>query len=131
VPFLGADELAKLAGQPQRIDAYIAAKTAEGLSPKTIANHLIELNVVFKVAQRWRLTDANPMRLVDRPRVEAPEMNVLSEGGSPPSSPPIASSSSTPIRRSLSGGGSLDESSRSRSGQRAAAVSFSGSPGAM
>ena len=49
-------------------------------SPKTIANHLIELNVVFKVAQRWRLTDANPMRLVDRPRVEAPEMNVLSEG---------------------------------------------------
>jgi integrase len=80
VPFLGADELAKLAGQPQRIDAYIAAKTAEGLSPKTIANHLIELNVVFKVAQRWRLIDANPMRLVDRPRVEAPEMNVLSEG---------------------------------------------------
>jgi integrase len=38
------------------------------------------LNVVFKVAQRWRLIDANPMRLVERPRVETPEMNVLNEG---------------------------------------------------
>ena len=77
--FLGKRTLVDLEADPGILDAYIAAKTAEGLSPKTIGNHLTTLSVMFKVAIRWRLVRTNPVALVDRPRVENPEMNVLSE----------------------------------------------------
>ena len=60
------------------MDAYIAAKTGQ-LSPKTIANHVGLLAVMFKVARRWRIVSASPIDEVDLPRVETPQMNVLTE----------------------------------------------------
>ncbi len=79
VDFFGALELATIENRPEHLDAYIAAKTAAGLSAKTIGNHLATLRVMFKVALRWRLARTNPVLLVERPRVEQPEMSVLSE----------------------------------------------------
>lgn len=79
LPFFDGMELAAIG--PREIDAYITAKTNQRkpLSPKTVGNHLRLLNVMFKVAARWQLVTANPVALVERPRVEQPEMNVLSE----------------------------------------------------
>jgi integrase len=74
--FFGHLELAAI--DPADVDAYIAAKAGE-LSPKTIANHLGLLAVLFKVAMRWRLVASNPATQIDRPRVEQTEMNVLTE----------------------------------------------------
>jgi integrase len=44
-----------------------------------VSNQLGLLRVMFKVAARWRLVRANPVLLVEGPRVDSPEMNVLSE----------------------------------------------------
>jgi integrase len=76
VPFFGELELASI--EPADVDAYIGSKTGK-LSPKTIANHLGTLGVMFKVAKRWKLTPGNPVEAVDRPRQDPPEMQVLSE----------------------------------------------------
>lgn len=75
--FFGSRELASI--EPADVDAYIVAAKRKGLSPKTISNHLGTLGVMFKVAKRWRLVQANPVLDVDRPRVEQKEMQVLSE----------------------------------------------------
>jgi integrase len=75
--FFGEHELAKIG--PELVDAYVANATRAGLSAKTITNELIELAVMFKVAVRWRLAPSNPVQAVDRPRLEHPEMTVLSE----------------------------------------------------
>jgi integrase len=61
------------------VDAYIAAKTAEGLAPKTVRNHLNTLSVMFKVAARCGLAQRNPCESIDLPRVDTAEMNVLTE----------------------------------------------------
>lgn len=79
LPAFGRVELAELERRPELIDRYIAAKTAEGLSPKTIGNHLTSLSAMLKVAMRWRLIGSNPVALVERPRIETPEMSVLTE----------------------------------------------------
>jgi integrase len=75
-PYFGALKLAAI--EPEHVDAYIAAKT-KTLSPKTVTNHLALLGVMFKVARRWRLVTTNVVEQVDRPRLDSPEMNVLSE----------------------------------------------------
>jgi integrase len=76
VPFFGDLELAKI--DPVDIDAY-AAEAMRSLSPKTIKNHLGLLNVMLKVAVRWRLIRTNPVTEVETPRVETKELNVLTE----------------------------------------------------
>jgi integrase len=76
VPFFGSRKLTAIA--PAHVDAYIAAKTRT-LSPKTVTNHLALLGVMLKVAKRWRLVTANVVEDVDRPRLDSPEMNVLTE----------------------------------------------------
>jgi integrase len=76
VPFFGPRKLAAIA--PAHVDAYIALKTRT-LSPKTVTNHLALLGVMLKVAKRWRLVAANVIEDVDRPRLDSPEMNVLTE----------------------------------------------------
>jgi len=63
--------------EPEHVDRFIADKLASRLSPKTISNLLGTLRVLFKVAQRWRVVQVNPVLLVEPPRQEAPEMNVL------------------------------------------------------
>jgi integrase len=78
LPFFGAMPLDAMG--PEHFDAYIAKKTDEGLAPKTIANHLATLDVLFKVAKRWRRVRSNPLDDVDRPRIDEPETVVLTEG---------------------------------------------------
>lgn len=79
VPALGRFLLSDLEGRPEIIDRYIARKAKEGLAPKTVQNHLQLLSVMFNRALAWRLVRSNPIVLVDRPRAERPEVQVLSE----------------------------------------------------
>ena len=79
LPYFGTLELADLDAQPELVDAYIAVKTQSGLSPKTIQNHLLLLNVMFRRATVWRLIRTNPIASIDRPSLTQPEMSVLSE----------------------------------------------------
>lgn len=79
IPFLGGYELAELERRPELLDRYVAVKLREGLSPKTIANHLTDLGVMLKQAVRWRLIRTNPALDVERPRQEPPEMQVLTD----------------------------------------------------
>jgi integrase len=61
------------------IDRYVAAKVREGLAPKTVNNHLLTLNVMLKQAVRWKLIHRNPVVDADRPRLEDPDMQILTE----------------------------------------------------
>ncbi|MGC9974063.1 MAG: site-specific integrase [Gaiellaceae bacterium] len=79
VPALGHHLLTELEQHPELIDRYIVLKSAQGLSPKTVGHHLRTLSLVFKVAQRWRLVRTNPCSLIERPRVEEAELQVLTE----------------------------------------------------
>jgi integrase len=63
----------------EQIDGYIAAKTAAGLSAKTIRNHLGLLRVILKTARRWKRIRENPLDDVDPPKVTTREMVILSE----------------------------------------------------
>jgi integrase len=77
LPFFG--EMALEAISPEDLDAYVAAKTAQGLAAKTIAKQLATLNLIFKRAQRWKRIRANPLDDIDGPKVESPEMVILTE----------------------------------------------------
>jgi integrase len=76
---LGDLELVELARRPELVERYMTAKLGEGLSPKTIRNHLALLGRMFRVAIRWRLVTANPVEMVDPPRGDGAEPEVLSE----------------------------------------------------
>jgi integrase len=76
IPFFGDLELGAI--EPSDVDAYVASVSRE-LAPKTVKNHLGLLQVMFKVAMRWRLVRGNPLHEVEAPRVETPEINVLTE----------------------------------------------------
>jgi integrase len=79
LPFFGDRTLADLEARPELIDAYIALKAESGLSPKTIQNHLLLLNVMLRRAVVWRLMRSNPVSSIDRPSLVQPEMSVLTE----------------------------------------------------
>ena len=79
LPFFGDHALTALEAQPELIDAYIAVKAQNGLSAKTIQNHLLLLNVMLRRAVVWRLIRANPVSSIDRPSLVQPEMSVLTE----------------------------------------------------
>ncbi len=79
LPFFGDNALADLEARPELIDAYVAVKAESGLSPKTIQNHLLLLNVMLRRAVVWRLIRTNPVSSIDRPRLAQPEMSVLTE----------------------------------------------------
>ena len=79
LPALGDVELSELEHRPELIDRYITEKTREGLSPKTLRNHIAILGVVLKRGRTWRLMKENPLEFVEKPRVDAPEMNVLTQ----------------------------------------------------
>jgi hypothetical protein len=70
-PFFGDRNLAELEACPELIDGYIALKAESGLSPKTIQNHLLLLNVMLRRAVVWRLMRSNP-RLEHRPTEPRP-----------------------------------------------------------
>lgn len=79
LPFFGDKALSDLEARPELIDGYVALKAESGLSPKTIQNHLLLLNVMLRRAVVWRLIRTNPISSVDRPRLAQPEMSVLTE----------------------------------------------------
>jgi integrase len=64
---------------PEEIDGYIGTKLVEGLSPKTIRNHLATLRLVFAAARRWKRIRENPLDHVDGPRLDEPETTILAE----------------------------------------------------
>jgi integrase len=49
------------------------------MTPKTVKNHLGLLRVMFKVARRWQLVHLNPVEEAEMPRIDVPEMAILSE----------------------------------------------------
>jgi hypothetical protein len=67
VPFFGETPLQRI--DVEKIDGYIADKTASGLSAKTIRNHLALLRVILKTARRWKRIRENPLDDVDPPKV--------------------------------------------------------------
>jgi integrase len=79
LPCFGRYELRELEQRPELVDRYVTQKLREGYAPKTVVNHLLCLQVMLKRAVRWRLIERNPVADCERPRVELPEPNVLSE----------------------------------------------------
>jgi integrase len=79
LPFFGDLALAEVEARPELIDAYVALKSEDELSPKTIQNHLLLLNVMLRRAVVWRLIRTNPVSSIDRPSLAHPEMSVLTE----------------------------------------------------
>ena len=79
LPMLGRYTLQELERKPELVDRYVTLKISQGYAPKTVQNQLLCLQVVLKRAVRWRLISRNPVSDCERPRVEQPELNVLSE----------------------------------------------------
>ena len=79
LPYFDDLVLTEVEARPELIDGYIALKAEEGLSPKTIQNHLLLLNVMLRRALVWRLIRSNPISSIDRPSLVQPEMSVLTE----------------------------------------------------
>ena len=79
LPALGRYTLQELERKPELVDRYVTLKIRQGYSPKTVTNHLLCLQVILKCAVRWRLIARNPVSDCERPRVEQPELHVLSE----------------------------------------------------
>jgi integrase len=65
-PFFGDQALARV--DASLIAVYLKRKRAEGLSSKTVQNHLNFLHGLFKFALKRGWTESNPVALVDRPR---------------------------------------------------------------
>jgi integrase len=79
LPAFGQHTLAHLEAHPELVDRYISQKIQAGLAAKTVHNHVLLLQVMLKRAQRWRLIRHNPVSDCDRPRLQQPELNVLTE----------------------------------------------------
>lgn len=59
------------------VQEYVAGKLASGLSPRTVANHVQVLRLVFEYACSCGLVDENPTKKVVVPRVDRQEMHFL------------------------------------------------------
>jgi integrase len=79
LPHFGHLPVSELERHPELIDRYVTEKIRAGLSPKTVTNHLLVLQVMLKRAVRWRLIQRNPCHDVERPRAQHTELNVLTE----------------------------------------------------
>jgi integrase len=77
LPYFGQLALAEIG--PEHLDGYVAAKSAAGLSPKTISNHLSVLSLVFQTARRWKRIPENPLDHVDGPKQLDPDTVILRE----------------------------------------------------
>jgi integrase len=77
IPVLGDVPLERIG--PEHLDGYVTAKLAEGLSPKTIHNHLRTVNLVFQTARRWKRIRENPLDGVKGPKLIDPDTVILSE----------------------------------------------------
>jgi integrase len=66
VPYFKAAKLDAIT--PLEIEQYITAKLEQGLSRKTVRNHLALLHGIFRYAVRHGWARMNPVALVDKPR---------------------------------------------------------------
>lgn len=66
-PAFGHLDLARLSQSPEAFERYAADKIADGLSPKTVRNHLILAGLLFRTARRWKWVTENPLDLVEKP----------------------------------------------------------------
>jgi integrase len=76
-PAFGSHDLGSLSQRPEEFERYAAGKIRDGLSPKTVRNHLVLLGLMFKTARRWRWVAENPRDLVDPPSIEDAETETL------------------------------------------------------
>lgn len=76
-PAFGADELGELSRRPEAFERYAAGKLGEGLSAKTVRNHLVLLGLIFKTGRRWRWVAENPLELVDPPPLPGADTETL------------------------------------------------------
>jgi integrase len=77
-PAFGADDLGTLSQRPEAFERYAARKLGEGLSAKTVRNHLVLLGLIFKTGRRWRWISENPLELVNPPALPHAETETLS-----------------------------------------------------
>jgi integrase len=77
VPFFRTADVVRI--DAIAIDGYISHATAAGMAPKTVKNHLALLRVMFKVARRWGLVHRNAVDEAEMPRVDVPEITILTE----------------------------------------------------
>jgi integrase len=65
-PFFGDRPMDRI--EPTKVEAYLQAKRRDGLSSKTVQNHLNFLHGIFAFAIRRGWATTNPVALVERPR---------------------------------------------------------------
>lgn len=66
IPFFAGRTLDRV--DTQLCSDYLVSKLNEGLSPKTVANHMTLLHGVFRFAMKKGWSHANPVAAVDRPK---------------------------------------------------------------
>jgi integrase len=66
VPFFGGRPLDSI--DVMQVESYAARKLSDGLAPKTVRNHMVLLNGIFRHAQKYGWCVANPVTAADRPR---------------------------------------------------------------
>jgi integrase len=69
-PYFGSKTIGRITSDD--ISAYLTVKSRQGLSPKTISNHVTFAHGVFGFALKRGLTVSNPVAAVDRPRSAGP-----------------------------------------------------------
>src|SRR5690349_9636577 len=65
VPAFGAQAIRDIT--PVLIQTYLSEKVAQGLSPRTVANHLVLLRSMFRTAVVWRFLALSPAAEVAAP----------------------------------------------------------------
>ena len=73
-PFFDAKGIDRIT--PDEIVAYMAAKARDGLATKTVSNHLNFAHGLLSFAVRRGWATNNPVAVVDRPRVSAPNPDI-------------------------------------------------------
>jgi len=73
-PFFDARGIDRIT--PDEIAAYMTAKARDGLATKTVSNHLNFAHGLFSFAVRRGWATSNPVAVVDRPRVSAPNPDI-------------------------------------------------------
>ena len=74
---LGSVRLSELERRPELVERFVAARLADGSSPKTVRNDLALLGRMFRVARTWRLVKESPVDLIDKPRTSESETELL------------------------------------------------------
>lgn len=76
-PAFDHQDLQRLSQSPQEFDRYIGSKLGDGLSSKTIRNHLVLLHLMFRKAREWRWVPENPLELIEPPPADETETETV------------------------------------------------------